>query len=97
MRKPLCKFNINCCMIVSQAADDLAQVRPTPTVRDGQKQKRQSLTNSDIINRDLLPGADSETQKESNHDDDMRVCIHCKQSFYIMELFRHMEKCGKHK
>ena len=75
----------------------MAQVRPTPTVRHRHKQKRHSLTNFDTINRDLLPGANSETQKEPNHDDDMGVCIHCTQSFHKMELFRHMEKCGKYK
>ena len=81
-----------------QRADNMSQARPTSesTVRHGQQQKRYSLSNFDTINRGLLPGTHSETQ-EFNHDDDMRVCPECNQSFHKLEIFKHMEKCGKHK
>lgn len=60
-------------------------------------QKRYSLTNVDTINRGLLLRADSETQKEPNHDDDMHACFYCGQTIHRKELFHHLEKCGRHK
>ena len=82
-------------MVVLQGADNIPQVRPTRTVRH--EQKRYSLTEFDVINSGLLPGVPSGTQKEPDHDDDMRVCPHCKQSFHRHKLHLHIEKCDNRK
>ena len=47
-----CKYTIvatNYCMIVLQTADKVPQIKPTPTVRQRQKQKRYSLTEFDNV------------------------------------------------
>ena len=81
-------------MVVLQAADNVPQVRHTPTVRRRQEQKRYSLTDFDATNHGLLPRANSETQeKKPDHDDDMLVCVYCDQSFHRNEHSQHMRKC----
>ena len=84
-------------MIVLQAADNVPKVRPTPTARHRQKQKRYSQTDFDAINSGLLPRVHSETQEEPDHDDDMRACFYCKQSFRRNKLYQHIRKCDNYK
>ena len=62
-----------------------------------QEQKRYSLTDFDAINRGSLPRVHSEAQEEPDHDDDMRVCHYCNQSFHRNKLYCHMDKCDNRK